>query len=206
MSALPLSCISTSVSVLSFLALLQVQGRWHSKLPIGMDGNHFSKSACDALYSTYKQGGSSGNHPNFIPSETRSPYSAGCLPFCNERKTIIPNCLTSWAQTQQKTCHNYWQGMHCRVTGILWLLIILFLYYIIMCPAVLLQNTLNTSLHHHISLLLNWETITQRLKKWRRIIKGNWGWSWPPFLARLTLKCSHYLVFEGLQQLQAPFS
>lgn len=115
MSALPLSCISTSVSVLSFLALLQVQGRWHSKLPIGMDGNHFSKSACDALYSTYKQGGSSGNHPNFIPSETRSPYSAGCLPFCNERKTIIPNCLTSWAQTQQKTCHNYWQGMHCRV-------------------------------------------------------------------------------------------
>lgn len=93
-----------------------------------------------------------------------------------------------------------------ELTGILWLLIILFLYYIIMCPAVLLQNTLNTSLHHHISLLLNWETITQRLKKWRRIIKGNWGWSWPPFLARLTLKCSHYLVFEGLQQLQAPFS
>lgn len=119
MSALPLSCISTSVSVLSSLALLQVQGRWHSKLPVGVDGNHFGKSACDALYSTYKQGGSSGNHPNLIPSETRSPYSAGCLPFCNKGKTIIPNCLTSWAQTQQKTCHNYWQGMHCRVTGIL---------------------------------------------------------------------------------------
>lgn len=79
------------------------------------------------LYSTYKQGGSFGSHPNLIPSETKSPYSAGCLPFCNEGKTIIANCLTSWAQTQEKTCHNYWQGMHCRVTGILVLLIILFL-------------------------------------------------------------------------------
>lgn len=125
-SALPLSCICTSVSGLS-LPLLQVQGRWHSKLPIGMAGNNSSKSACGALYSTYKQGGSFGSHPNLISSETKSPYSAGCLPFCNDRKTIIPNYLTSWAQIQQKTCHTYWQGMHCRVTGILWLLVILFL-------------------------------------------------------------------------------
>lgn len=70
-AALALQCL------LSSLALLQVQGTWNSKLSIGMERNN---SACDALYSTYKQGGSSGSHPSLIPSETKSPYSAGCLP------------------------------------------------------------------------------------------------------------------------------
>lgn len=29
------------------------------------------------------------------------------------------------------------------------------------------------SLHHHISLLLNWKAIAYGLKKWRKRIKGN---------------------------------
>lgn len=70
------------------------------KVPCGMYGDHFSKSACDAPDSAYLQGGSSNNLHNLGPSEIRS-YWTGCLLFCNEGKILIPNSLTSWAQTQQ---------------------------------------------------------------------------------------------------------
>lgn len=92
-TALPLACLS------SCCKSREDGTTW--KYPCGMDRDNVSKSAGDGPDSTNLQGGSSKNLHNLSASETRSPYWAGCLPLSNEIKVLIPNCLSSWAQTQQ---------------------------------------------------------------------------------------------------------
>lgn len=81
MSALSLNCIE------------------HGTISVG--GDNFSKSAGDGPDSNNLPRGRSKNLHNLSPSETKSPYGAGCLPFSNEIKVLIPICFSSWAQIQQ---------------------------------------------------------------------------------------------------------